>query len=121
MSSGSDRRSGHATSLPGDPRGRWPGPAIRASITAAAPASMDNVTPTASVQDTARTGNASDHARHVTTGARRRTFSPAYSAMPAAQMTPPAAASSIAVMPSSSAASLDALIAVALTPTLRPS
>jgi hypothetical protein len=50
---------------------------IRTPITAAAPARTDNVIATASPHDTGRTGNASDQARQVTTGARRRTFSPA--------------------------------------------
>jgi hypothetical protein len=90
---------------------------IRASMTAAAPASTDSVTATASPQYTARTGNAWDQPRQVTARARRRAFTAAYSAMPAAQVTPPAAASSMAVMPSDCRAQ----IAVTLTPALRSS
>jgi hypothetical protein len=71
-----------------------------ASIATAAQASTASVTATASPQDTARTGNPSAHARQVTTGTCRRAFSPVYSAMPAAQVTPLAAASCIAVMAS---------------------
>ncbi len=100
VSAGSGRRCGSATSPPRDARGGWPWPVTRESIVAAAPASMASVTATASPQDTAPAGNPSAHARHVTTGACRRTFSPAYSAMPAAQVKPPAAASTIAVMAS---------------------
>ena len=90
---------------------------MRASMTATAPASTDSVTATASPQYTARTGNAWDHARHVTVRVRRRALTTAYSAMAAAQATPPAAASSIAVMRSDCRAE----IAVDLTPALRPS